>query len=294
MTSATAVSPFRIAIPQADLDDLHDRLTRTRWPSELPGVGWGRGVPLGYLKDLADYWRATYDWRAHEARLNELPQFMTEIDGANIHFLHVRSREPNAVPLIMIHGWPGSVAEFMQIIGPLTDPVAHGGEPADAFHVVAPSLPGFGFSQPLREPGWELGRTTAAFAVLMDRLGYDRYGTHGGDIGAGVAGRLASIAPRRVIGVHITSDRGGANMVGEFLPLPEGLSEAELSRLAAIKQEWADDRGYFVLQSTRPQTLAYALADSPVGQLAWIAEKFKTWTNPSARLPEGPSTATIC
>ncbi|MGH2614065.1 MAG: epoxide hydrolase family protein [Thermomicrobiales bacterium] len=286
MADNTAIQPFRIAIPQADLDDLQNRLSRTRWPDELPGVGWTRGVPLDYLKGLADYWRTGFDWRAQEARLNAFPQFTTEIDGQTIHFLHVRSSVPGALPLIMTHGWPSSIAEFVEVIGPLTDPVAHGGEPADAFHLVVPSLPGFGFSVPLNDAGWGLGRTTDAFAVLMERLGYDRYGTQGGDIGAGVAGRLAAIATGRVVGVHIASDRGSAAMVGEYLPMPEGLTEAELARLQEIKQEMSGEYGYFGLQSTRPETLAYSLADSPVGQLAWIVEKFKTWTNPAFELPE--------
>jgi epoxide hydrolase len=284
--SDVEIRPFRIEIPQSDLDDLDDRLARTRWPSELSGTGWSRGVPVDYLKGLADYWRDGFDWHAQEARLNGFPQFTTEIDGQTIHFLHVRSPEPNAVPLIVTHGWPSSVAEFMQIIGPLTDPASHGGDPADAFHIVAPSLPGFGFSVPLSEPGWHLGRTTAAFATLMERLGYDRYATQGGDIGAGVAGGLAGIAPDRVLGVHINSDRGSAAMVGEYLPMPEGLTEAEHARLQEIKQESSDENGYFALQSTRPQTLAFGLADSPVGQLAWIVEKFMTWTNPAPDLPE--------
>ena len=232
----TEIRPFRIDIPQTDLDDLHDRLARTRWPDELPGVGWDRGVPLDYLKELAEHWRTSYDWREWEARLNELPQFTTEIDGQNIHFLHVRSPEPDALPLIMTHGWPGSIAEFMKIIGPLTDPRAHGGDPADAFHVVAPSLPGFGFSMPVREPGWEMGRTTDAFAELMRRLGYDRYGAQGGDIGAGVTGRLAGIDPDHVIGYHVNSDQGSAATVGEFLPMPEDLTEAEKARLEEIRQ----------------------------------------------------------
>jgi pimeloyl-ACP methyl ester carboxylesterase len=253
----TEIRPFRIDIPQTDLDDLHERLARTRWPDELPGVGWERGVPLDYLKELAQHWRTSYDWREWEARLNELPQFTTQIDGQNIHFLHVRSPEPDALALIMTHGWPGSMAEFMKIIGPLSNPRAHGGDPAEAFHIVAPSLPGFGFSMPLREPGWEMGRTTDAFAELMRRLGYDRYGAQGGDIGAGVTGRLASIDPDHVMGYHVNSDQGSS-----------------------------EHSGYFELQSTRPQTLAYSLADSPVGQLAWIVEKFKEWTNPAAPLPE--------
>jgi epoxide hydrolase len=168
--------PFRIQIPQADLDDLYERLARTRWPDELPGAGWSRGVPLGYLQDLAEYWRTTYDWREHEARLNELPQFTTEIDGQNVHFLHVGSPAPDALPLIISHGWPGSVVEFLDVIGPLSDPRSHGGDPADAFHLVIPSLPGFGFSGPVAEAGLSYARIAAALVELMARLGYDRYG----------------------------------------------------------------------------------------------------------------------
>ncbi len=286
MSETASIQPFRVDIPQADLDDLDERLAATRWPNELPDVGWSRGVPLGYLQGLADYWRTGYDWREWEAKLNTFPQFLTEIDGQTIHFLHVRSPEPEAMPLIMTHGWPGSIAELMEVVGPLTDPVSHGGNPADAFHVVAPSLPGFGFSMPLREPGWDLGRTTNAMATLMGRLGYDRYATQGSDIGAGVAGRLASIDPDHVIGVHVSSDQGSAAMVGQYLPMPDGLGEAELARLNEIKQAWSEEIGYFNLQSTRPQTLAFSLADSPVGQLAWIVEKFKTWTNPAAEVPD--------
>ena len=284
--SETDLQPFKVSIPQEDLDDLHERLVRTRWPDELPGVGWSYGVPLEYLKGLAEYWQAGFDWRAQEAKLNAFPQFATEIDGQRIHFLHVRSPESDALPLVMTHGWPCSIAEFMKIIGPLTNPRAHGDDPDDAFHVVAPSLPGFGFSMPVREPGWELGRTTDAFAELMRRLGYDRYGAQGGDIGAGVAGRLAGIDPDHVVGCHVNSDQGSAAMVGEFLPVPENLTEAERARLDDIRQALSEQRGYFELQSTRPQTLAYSLADSPVGQLAWIVEKFKEWTNPAAALPD--------
>jgi pimeloyl-ACP methyl ester carboxylesterase len=286
LVETASIQPFHIAIPQSELDDLQERLSRTRWPDELPGVGWSRGVPRAYLQELAEYWRSGYDWRGWEARLNAFPQYVTEIDGQTIHFLHVRSPEPDAMPLIMTHGWPGSIAELMAVIGPLTDPSANGGSPEDAFHVVAPSLPGFGFSMPLREPGWELGRTTNAMATLMERLGYDRYATQGSDIGAGVAGRLASIDPDHVIGVHVASDQGSAAMVGQFLPMPEGLTDSELERLNEIKTAWSEEIGYFNLQSTRPQTLAYSLADSPVGQLAWIVEKFMTWTNPAAEIPD--------
>ncbi|HET7094411.1 MAG TPA: epoxide hydrolase, partial [Thermomicrobiales bacterium] len=175
-TNDTTIRPFQISVPQADLDDLRDRLARTRWPDEMPGVGWTQGVPLAYLRELAGYWRNGYDWRRHEARLNSFPQFTTTIDGQTIHFLHVRSPESDALPLVMTHGWPGSIAEFTEIIGPLTDPRAHGGDAADAFHLVIPSIPGFGFSGPTREAGWDLHRIALAWVALMDRLGYDRFG----------------------------------------------------------------------------------------------------------------------
>jgi pimeloyl-ACP methyl ester carboxylesterase len=283
------VQRFSINVPQDALDDLRDRLARTRWPDELPGIGWSRGVPLGYLKDLADYWRTRYDWRKHEARLNEFPQFTTEIDGQTIHFLHVRSREPNALPLILIHSWPGSFVEFTNMIGPLTDPRAHGGDPADAFHVVVPSIPGFGFSIPVREVGWTSGRIARAFAELMSRLGYEQYGAHGGDIGAGIAGGLSPIAPDRVVGVHVTSDPPTAVSFAMFSGDPAAnpdLTEAEKERVERMKQVSVDGLGYLQIQTTRPQTLAYALTDSPVGQCAWITEKFKEWTDPAAALPE--------
>jgi pimeloyl-ACP methyl ester carboxylesterase len=283
------IVPFRIDIPQADLDDLRDRLARTRWPDELPGIGWSRGVPPGYLKDLAEYWRVSYDWRKQEAMLNELPQFTTTIDGQTIHFLHARSSEADALPLILIHSWPGSVVEFLRMVGPLSDPRGHGGDPADAFHVVVPSIPGFGFSTPLSETGWATGRIARAFAELMRRLGYGRYGAHGGDIGAGVAGGLSPAEPDGVVGVHVTSDPPTAVSFAMFSGDPAaapGLSEADRERVERMKQTSADDMGYLQIQTTRPLTLAYALTDSPVGQLAWIAEKFRAWTDPTAELPE--------
>jgi pimeloyl-ACP methyl ester carboxylesterase len=284
-----AIHPFRVEIPQADLDDLYDRLARTRWPDELAGVGWSRGVPLAYLQDLAGYWRDGYDWRAHEARLNQLPQFTTEIDGQRIHFLHVRSPEPDALPLIVTHGYPGSVVEFLDLVGPLTDPRAHGGDPADAFHLVAPSLPGYGFSTPVREPGWAMGRTSRAWVELMARLGYDRYGGQGGDIGAGVTGMLANLDPGHVVGVHLNSDPLAVAAVA--LPPGDEADKAAVTDAHRASLEWmrrfqADGLGYLELQRTRPQTVAYALTDSPVGQLAWIVEKFKEWTDPAADLPE--------
>ncbi len=179
MASVNEIQPFRIDVPQVDLDDLRDRLARTRWPDEVAGVGWSRGVPVEYLKSLADYWRGVYDWRGQEARLNQLPQYTTAIYGTNVHFLHVRSPEPNALPLILTHGWPGSVVEFVNVIGPLADPQSHGGDPADAFHAVVPSIPGFGFSGPTGETGWNVVRVARAWAELMSRLGYERYGAPG-------------------------------------------------------------------------------------------------------------------
>jgi pimeloyl-ACP methyl ester carboxylesterase len=281
--SDAEIRPFRIDVPQPDLDDLADRLARTRWPDELPGTGWEAGVPLDYLKDLAAYWRTDYDWRAHEARLNEFPQFTTVIDDQNVHFVHVRSPEPGALPLVITHGWPGSVVEFMKLIGPLTDPARHGGDPADAFHVVTPSLPGFGFSTPLAGTGWDTRRVARAWAELMHRLGYHRYGAQGGDTGSVVSPELGRIDPDHVIGVHVNNL--GTFPSGDPSELA-GLSEADQTRLALMTTWGRDMTGYAIVQSTRPQTLSYALTDSPAGQLAWIVEKFKEWTDPSASLPE--------
>ncbi|MGV9381583.1 epoxide hydrolase family protein [Nonomuraea sp. NPDC003707] len=282
-TESTEIRPFRIDIPQADLDSLRDRLARTRWPDELPDVGWTYGVPVGYLKGLAEYWRTSYDWREHEKRLNDFPQFTTTIDGQNIHFLHVRSPEPDALPLIITHGWPGSIVEFMDVIGPLTDPRAHGGDPADAFHVIAPSIPGFGFSGPTRETGWDMSRIARAWAELMSRLGYQRYGAQGGDTGSVVSPELARIDSEHVVGVHVNGSLGFPT--GDPAELA-ALSEAEQERLARLQRQMEEGAGYATIQSTRPQTLGFGLADSPVGQLAWIVEKFKEWTDPAAELPE--------
>ncbi|MGI5492779.1 epoxide hydrolase family protein [Microtetraspora malaysiensis] len=281
------VTPFRIEIPQRDLDDLRDRLAATRWPTDLPGVGWARGVPLAYLRELAEYWRTAYDWRKHEARLNEIPQFTTEIDGQRVHFLHIRSPQPDALPLILTHGWPGSIVEFLELIGPLSDPAAHGGDPADAFHLVIPSLPGFGLSGPTRETGWNTGRVAAAWAQLMHRLGYDRYGAQGGDLGALVAPELGRAATGQVVGVHVNAASFGFIPFGQVSAEERaGLTPVEQARLDLLAEFTDDQSGYFKLSATRPQTLAYALTDSPVGQLAWLVEKFKEWTFPAAELPE--------
>jgi pimeloyl-ACP methyl ester carboxylesterase len=260
----TSIRPFRLEVPQADLDDLHDRLRRTRWPDELPGVGWSYGVALDYLQDLAGYWRTGYDWRAWEARLNAFPQFTTTIDGQRIHFLQVRSPEPRAVPLLLTHGWPGSVAEFLDVIGPLTDPRAHGGDPADAFHVVAPALPGFGFSGPTRSTGWGFTRIARAWAELMRRLGYDRYVAQGGDAGGLISPLVGRVDPGHVLGVHVNA----------LITLPGEDDWDAGGGSGADDGDWQERSGYAQVQSTRPQTLAYALTDSPVGVLAWNLEWF--------------------
>ncbi|SDW57637.1 Pimeloyl-ACP methyl ester carboxylesterase [Saccharopolyspora shandongensis] len=274
------VRPFRIEIPQEQLDDLRSRLAGTRWPDELPGVGWSRGVPVGYLKDLAEHWRAGYDWRAHEAELNAHPQFVTAIDGQNIHFLHVRSPEPGATPLVLLHGWPGGVVDFLDVIGPLSDPRSHGGDPADAFHLVIPSLPGFGFSTPLAGPGMNVARMAGLLAQLMARLGYDGYGVQGYDAGAWVGPAMGKQDPDHVIGVHVNALLAfPAGIDGEM----DGLTEVEQRRWEAM-QNFND--GYLQCNSKRPQTVGYGLHDSPVGQLAWIVEKFKELTDPPEGLPE--------
>ncbi|MGQ4387189.1 epoxide hydrolase family protein [Streptomyces sp. SAS_270] len=285
-SSTQEVRPFRIEIPEAQLQDLHTRLDLTRWPDELPGAGWEYGAPLSYVRDLAAHWRSGYDWRKHEAALNEIPQYVTEIDGTQVHFLHVRSPEPDALPLLLTHGWPGSVVEFLDVIGPLSDPRAHGGDPADAFHLVIPAIPGFGFSGPTRERGWNVQRIAQAWAELMRRLGYERYGAQGGDWGAVISPELGRVAPDAVVGVHVNAASAGFTPLGPLSAEDRAaLSDRERERLA-LQQFGRDQLGYVAIQSTRPQTLAYGLNDSPVGQLAWIVEKFQEWTNPSAVLPE--------
>jgi epoxide hydrolase len=285
MTNSTDIRPFKIDISNAELDDLRARLARTRWP-QAPGYdGWSRGVPRDYLQSLATYWADGFDWRAQERSLNELPQFVTEIDGQQIHFVHVRSPEPDAQPLILTHGWPSSPVEFLRVLAPLADPRANGGDPADAFHVIAPSLPGYGFSTPVSEPGWgNLFRVAQAWAELMERLGYERYAVHGTDVGSGVAGMLPMVAPGRVSGTHVTGTVA-AMPFGPPLELT-GLAGAERERAERFNSYREDGLGYLHMQSTRPQTLAYSLNDSPVGQLAWIVEKFREWTDPAANLPE--------
>jgi pimeloyl-ACP methyl ester carboxylesterase len=267
------IEEFRIDIPQADLDDLRDRLTRTRWPDQLPDVGWDYGIALDDVWELASYWRTGYDWRVHERQLNSFPQFTTEIDGQRVHFLHVRSGVPGALPLIMTHGWPGSVVEFMEIIGPLTDPGAHGGDPGDAFDLVVPSIPGFGFSGPTRSPGWNVPRVARARGELMRRLGYERYGAQGGDWGSGISRELGILFPEQLIGVHLNT------LSPYFSGDLDELDAQDRARVERLRQFRRTGSGYGAIQATRPQTVGYGLTDSPAGQLAWIAEKFGQWTD---------------
>ncbi|MGK8558587.1 epoxide hydrolase family protein [Nocardia gipuzkoensis] len=279
----TEIRPFRIDIPQADLDDLRLRLARTRWIDDLPGTGWERGVPTAYLKDLASYWAEKFDWRAVEAELNAYPQFTTTIAGQNVHFLHIRSAQEGATPLLLLHGWPSSVIDFLDVIGPLTDPAAHGAPDAPAFHLVIPSLPGHGFSGPITETGWNDGRIAAALAELMARLGYDRYGVQGGDHGAFIAPALGRIDTEHVVGVHVNA----------LVTFPTGdpadtaaLTDAEKARLGAMKKFQDDGSAYMNLKGSRPNTIAQLIADSPAGQLGWIAEKYQEWTDSAHELPD--------
>jgi len=269
------IQPFRIDIAQADLDDLHDRLARTRFPQQIPDAGWDYGTELGYARELVSYWRDTYDWRAAEARLNEFDQFTTTVDGANVHFIHQRSPEPDALPVIITHGWPGSVVEFLDVIGPLTDPRAHGGDPADAFHVIAPSIPGYAFSGPTHERGWDPARIATAWHTLMTGLGYGRYGAQGGDWGAMITTQMGRQAPEGLVGIHLNMVVAG--------PPPEAdmsaLTDVEQRGLADMASYMETDAGYMQIQSTKPQTLGYAMEDSPAGIATWIVEKFRSWSD---------------
>ena len=274
------VAPFVLAVPQSALDDLQLRLERTRWPDKETVDDWSQGAPLKKVEALCAYWRQSYDWRRGEARLNALGQFKTSIDGLGIHFLHVRSPHASALPLITTHGWPGSVIEFAKAIGPLTDPVAHGGKAEDAFHVVAPSLPGFGFSDKPAATGWGAPRIAGAWVELMARLGYDRWVAQGGDWGAAVTTVIGAIRPPGCAAIHV-------NMPLVF-PDAEQLSDvttAEQASMAAMAHYQEKDSGYAKQQATRPQSLGYGLADSPAGQAAWIYEKLMAWTD-NAGAPE--------
>ncbi|MFN8544405.1 MAG: epoxide hydrolase [Candidatus Binatia bacterium] len=270
------VEPFRIAVPDAVLVDLRDRLARTRFPDEVHDAGWSYGTNLAYLRELVAYWRDRYDWRAAEGRLNGFPQFRAQVAGLGIHFIHARGKGPRPFPLVITHGWPGSVAEFTKIIGPLTDPAAHGGDPADAFDVVCPSMPGYGFSDRASAPGMDPERIAALWAELMHGLGYGRFGAQGGDWGAMVSTYLGARHAAVVAGVHL-------NMVIALPPDPanpaDGLTQDEVVRLMELQQFLKEETGYQQIQGTKPQTLGYALNDSPAGLAAWIVEKFRTWSD---------------
>lgn len=265
--------PFHIAVDDKAIDDLKSRLRHTRWPEAELVDDWSQGTPLKWIREICRYWLEDYDWRAREARLNRLAQFKTEVDGLGVHFVHMRSPHADAMPLIMTHGWPGSIVEFTKVIGPLTNPTAHGGEAADAFHLVCPSLPGFGFSDKPRTTGWGVERIASCWAALMAKLGYDRYAAQGGDWGSGVTTALGAQDPAHCLAIHITLAMGVRPNVGEQ-PTPE---EARALKGIEHYRDW--DSGYSKQQSTRPQTLGYALTDSPAGQAAWILEKFWAWTD---------------
>ena len=272
-----AVRPFTIQVDQAVLEDLDRRLALTRYPNRIEDSNWADGTALGYLKELVKYWRTAYDWRAREKALNRWSHFKTRIDGMDLHFIHQRSRHKDALPLMLVHGWPGSFVEFQKVIGPLTDPTSHGGKAEDAFHVIIPSLPGFGFSDAPRTRGWNNDRMAEMFGKLMTRLGYKRYGTQGGDWGASISAWLGRNHPGQCVGVHLNFVTAGPPRGGERQY--EGLKPQEIARIRERRAFMADETGYSRIQGTKPQTLGYGLNDSPAGLAAWIVEKFRTWSD---------------
>lgn len=274
-----AIDPYLVDVDDDVLTDLHERLVRTRLPDQIDGTGWEFGFPVAELRDLVEYWRDGYDWRVHEARLNEFPQFRTTVDGQNLHFIHARSPHEDAVPLLLMHGWPGSIVEFLDVVEPLRDPDSHGGDTADTYHVIAPSLPGYGFSGPTTEPGWDPARIARAFATLMERLGYDRYVAQGGDWGSQVATRIALADPQHCAAIHL-------NMVVTRPPRDADitLTDEEQGELAGMVAFQREETGYANEQGTKPQTLGVGLNDSPAGLLAWIGEKFRGWSDCDGRL----------
>jgi pimeloyl-ACP methyl ester carboxylesterase len=279
IATSDQLTEFRVEIPEAELCDLRERLARTRWPEEETVDDWSQGVPRAYLIELCRYWREQYDWRATETRMNALPQFRTVIDGLGIHLLHVRSPHADALPLIVTHGWPGSIIEFLKVIGPLTDPTAHGAAAADAFHVVCPSLPGYGFSDKPTAPGWGVERIASAWTVLMARLGYERYGAQGSDWGTSVSASLGQQDAAHVAGIHLTPPLAP--------PDPETFddrTERERAALASLEHAAESESGYSQEQATRPETIGYALVDSPAALCAWIIEEFQAWTDCDGRL----------
>lgn len=270
---STSIEAFEVRVGDEVLEDLHHRLARTRFPDQIDDTGWEYGIPVDYLRDLVGYWRDTYDWREHEARLNAFEQFRTTIDGQRIHFIHARSAHPGALPLLLTHGWPGSVVEFLDAIPRLTDPESFGGRADDAFHVIVPSLPGYGFSEPPRSPGWDVPRIARAFIELMARLEYPSYFAQGGDWGAQVTTWIGALDPEHCAAIHL-------NMAPGLPPAgPEALTEQEQADLVSMKQFTNDESGYAIEQGTKPQTVGVGLNDSPAGLLAWIVEKFRSWSD---------------
>lgn len=277
------IAPFRIDVSEADVRDLKNRLANTRWPSDLAS-DWSRGTPAAYARTLADRWANEFDWAAAQDRLNAFPQFVATVDGQPIHFVHVRSDVADATPMLLAHGYPSSFVEFSRMIGALVDPAAHGGRVEDAFHVVIPSLPGFGFSTPVTSAGWGIQQTANAFDAIMTALGYERYGVAGGDVGAGIAEELCILAGDRIIGSLVTSDPGA--IATEYTPPTDHLTPEEQERLQTLKAARSEDFGYLQIQMTRPQSIAFGLTDSPAMQLTWIVEKIREWTDPGRELPE--------
>jgi len=267
-----AIERFEVRVPDAVLDDLRARLARTRWPDQIEGAEWDYGSELSYVKELCAYWKDKFDWRKVEEQLNRYEHGTTTVDGQRLHFLHARSKHADALPLVVTHGWPGSILEFTKILGPLTDPTAHGGEARDAFHVVCPSIPGYGFSGPTKARGWDVQRVAEAEIELMRRLGYARYGAQGGDWGALITSQIGRLEPAHCAGIHVN--------MAVALPVPDAaISEQEQRWVAELQQFQANETGYQQIQGTKPQTLGYGLSDSPAGLCAWIVEKFRTWSD---------------
>jgi pimeloyl-ACP methyl ester carboxylesterase len=273
------IRPFRIRVEDAVLSDLNERLARTRWPQAVDGAAWEMGVPLEYVKGLVAYWRSGYDWRRAEAELNRLDHFVTRVDGIDLHFIHQRSKHPDALPLVLTHGWPGSVAEFLRVIGPLTDPEAHGGKAEDAFHVIVPSLPGYGFSSRPRDRGWDVNRMSEAILVAMDRLGYPKFGAQGGDWGRSITERLGN--DPRCVGIHLQFPPGSPPQGQDP---KEGITAEEYERWTKRREELKDQYAYGAIQGTRPLTLGYGLNDSPAGLATWIVDKFWAWSDHGGNL----------
>lgn len=270
---AESIEPFKVDVPQRRIDDLNARLDNARWPDQLPGVGWEYGTERSYLQDLCEYWREEFDWNAFEDRLNQFDQYVTTIDGQRVHFYHVKSSEPDAQPLLLSHGWPGSVTEFLDVLGPLTDPASHGGDPEDGFNIVAPSLPGYGFSGTTHERGYDVRKMAETFDTLMDRLDYDNYIAQGGDWGALISTVLGSKFADNVQAIHL-------NMV--FINTSEisaDLDKRGMKDYQEIKEFRDNEMGYYEIQETKPQSLAYGLNDSPIGLAGWIIEKFYAWSD---------------